>query len=99
MITSGELCEGAMYKYVDEDGTVIITDSPPPDFKIESDELPASTVAVALMEPPQFPEVWERLILAGLAKANWGNINISNTNPAVMPAHTRFVRTPSSRSR
>ncbi|HVO67199.1 MAG TPA: DUF4124 domain-containing protein [Syntrophales bacterium] len=42
VITSGALCEGAMYKYIDKDGTVIITDSPPPDFKIESDELPAS---------------------------------------------------------
>ncbi len=42
MITYGQLSEGAMYKYVDEDGTVVITDNPPPDFKIETDELPAS---------------------------------------------------------
>jgi len=42
MITYIELSEGAMYKYIDKDGTVIITDNPPPDFKIESDELPSS---------------------------------------------------------
>lgn len=44
MITSGELSEGAMYKYVDKDGNVVITDNPPPDFKIESDELPPELV-------------------------------------------------------
>lgn len=44
MITSGELSEGGMYKYVDKDGNVIITDNPPPDFKIEPDELPAEAV-------------------------------------------------------
>jgi hypothetical protein len=42
MITNGQLSEGAMYKYVDEDGTVVITDNPPPDFKVEPDELPSS---------------------------------------------------------
>ena len=42
MITNGQLSEGAMYKYVDEDGTVVITDNPPPDFKIEPDQLPSS---------------------------------------------------------
>jgi hypothetical protein len=42
MITYGQLSEGAMYKYVDEDGTVVITDNPPPDFKIEPDQLPSS---------------------------------------------------------
>ncbi len=42
MITYGQLSEGAMYKYVDEDGTVVITDNPPPDFKVEPDELPSS---------------------------------------------------------
>jgi hypothetical protein len=42
MISYGHLSEGAMYKYVDEDGTVVITDNPPPDFKIEPDQLPSS---------------------------------------------------------
>jgi hypothetical protein len=42
MITYGQLSEAAMYKYVDEDGTVVITDNPPPDFKIEPDQLPSS---------------------------------------------------------
>ena len=42
MIVSGELSEGAMYKYTDKDGTVIITDTPPPDFKVETEDLPAS---------------------------------------------------------
>ncbi len=44
MLTSGGLSEGAMYKYVDKDGNVVITDNPPPDFKIESDELPPELV-------------------------------------------------------
>ncbi|HYA12934.1 MAG TPA: DUF4124 domain-containing protein [Syntrophales bacterium] len=42
LIASGALSEGAMYKYTDKDGTVVITDSPPPDLKIDTDELPAS---------------------------------------------------------
>jgi len=68
MITYGQLSEGAMYKYVDKDGTVVITDNPPPDFKIEPDQLPSSLAEEQKLQEEKGKQLEKKIDLKGVDK-------------------------------
>jgi hypothetical protein len=40
IVALGEARGAMLYKYIDEDGTVVITDTPPPEFKLIPDSVP-----------------------------------------------------------